>query len=190
VDVRQQMVLGPFQVARLGGTSATAVTNWLATNGYVVPAGLAANLAPYITEKWEIIAVKLAPKDPKGELDGATPPLRLSFASQRIVYPMRLSKGASLNQTVTVYVAAPYRVDATQLPDPAVTPELLYAGRVQSDPHHEYHELAAPTSYLTVYSAFYSEPERISNDFQFARARPLVTRSSSGSGMSTRTTDC
>ena len=50
VDVRQQMVFGPFQVARLGGTSATAVTNWLATNGYVVPAGLAANLAPYISE--------------------------------------------------------------------------------------------------------------------------------------------
>jgi hypothetical protein len=52
------------------------------------------------------------------------------------------------------------------LPDPAVTLELRYAGRVQSD---SYQELAAPTSYLTAYSAFYSEPERISNDFQFAR---------------------
>jgi hypothetical protein len=167
VDVRRQMVLGPFQVARLGGTSATAVTNWLATNGYVVPAGLAANLAPYISEKWEIVAVKLAPKDPKGNLYGATPPLRLSFASQRIVYPMRLSKGATLNQMVTVYVAAPYRVDATQLPDPAVTPELLYAGRVQGA---SYPQFAAPTSYLTAYSVSYAEPGRISNDFEFARA--------------------
>jgi hypothetical protein len=167
VNIRRQMVLGPFQVAQLGATSATAVTNWLATNGYVVPAGLAANLAPYISEKWEIVAVKLAPKDPTGQLYGATPPLRLSFASQRIVYPMRLSKGATLNQTVTVYVAAPYRVDATQLPDPAVTPELLYAGRLQSE---SYPEFAAPSSYLTAYSVLYAEPGRISNDFEFARA--------------------
>jgi hypothetical protein len=167
VNVRRQMVLGPFQVAQLGATSATAVTNWLATNGYVVPTGLAANLAPYISEKWEIVAVKLAPRDPKDQLYGATPPLRLSFASQRIVYPMRLSKGATLSQTVTVYVAAPYRVDATQLPDPAVTPELLYAGRVQGA---SYPQFAAPTSYLTAYSVSYAEPGRISNDFEFARA--------------------
>jgi Uncharacterized protein conserved in bacteria (DUF2330) len=111
--------------------------------------------------------VKPAPKDPKGQLYGATPPLRLSFASQRIVYPMRLSKGATLNQTDMVYVAAPYRVEATQLPDPAVTPELLYAGRVHGE---SYPQVAAPTSYLTAFAVSYAEPGRISNDFQFARA--------------------
>ena len=167
VDVRQQMVLGPFQVARLGGSSGEAVTAWLRVNGYAVPAGLAANLTPYITEKWEIVAVKLAPKEVTGQLSGATPPLRLTFASSRIVYPMRLSKGATLPQTVTVYVAAPYRVDATQLPDPAVRPELLYAGRVAPE---SYAQLAAPTSYLTAYSVSYAEPSRIEADFGFAQA--------------------
>ena len=38
---------------------------------------------------------------------------------------MRLSKGATTTQTVTVYVAAEHRVDATKLPDAAVKPELL-----------------------------------------------------------------
>jgi hypothetical protein len=169
VEVRGQMVLGPFQVVRLGGTSSAAVTDWLRTNGYVVPGGLGLNLQPYLTEKWEIVAVKLAPKEKSGSLSGATPPLRLSFASSEIVYPMRLSKGASTEQAVTVYVAAPYRVDASRLPDPSVKPELLFAGRVETmDSDMTY--LAAPASYLTAYAVTYAEPSRITDDFHFTRA--------------------
>lgn len=167
VNVRAQMVLGPFQVARLGSTSATAVTDWLRVNGYAVPEGLADNLTPYITEKWEIVAVKLAPKSADEQMSGATPPLRLSFPATKIVYPMRLSKGAKTAQTVTVYVAAPYRVDATQVPDPAVKPELLYAGRLEGE---SYRELTAPASYLTAFTATYSTPSSISADFAFEKA--------------------
>lgn len=167
VDVRQQMRLGPFEVARLGGSSGTAVTSWLRTNGYAAPASLAGNLTPYLTEKWEIVAVKLAPKDDGTPMTGSTPPLRLTFASPRIVYPMRLSKGASTAQTVTVYVAAPYRVDASKLPDPDVKPELLYAGRVEGE---RAPQLAAPTAFLTAYSVTYQEPGRITGDFGFTQA--------------------
>ena len=169
VEVRGQMVLGPFQVVRLGGTSSVAVTDWLRTNGYVVPGGLGENLQPYLTEKWEIVAVKLAPKEKTGSLSGATPPLRLSFASLEIVYPMRLSKGASTEQAVTVYVAAPYRVDASRLPDPSVKPELLFAGRIEMV-DSDMDEVAAPASYLTAYAVTYAEPSRITDDFHFTRA--------------------
>lgn len=165
VDVRQQMVLGPFQVARLGGSSGTAVTDWLRTNGYVVPATLAANLTPYLTEKWEIVAVKLAPKRDGESLSGSTPPLRLTFASDEIVYPMRLSKGATTDQTVTVYVAAAHRVDATKLPDADVQPELLFAGRIESS-----ETLTKPADYLTAFTVTYRDPGRITDDFVFAPA--------------------
>jgi hypothetical protein len=165
VDVRQQMTLGPFQVARLGGSSASAVTNWLRVNGYVVPATLATNLTPYITEKWEIVAVKLAPKETSGNLSGATPPLQLSFASSRIVYPMRLSKGATTAQTVSVYVASDHRVDASRLPDPSVQPKLLYAGRVTDRP-----ELTGSHNYLTAFTVSYADPSRITDDFGFTQA--------------------
>ena len=168
VDVRQQMVLGPFQIARLSGSTGETVTDWLGNNGYVVPEDLADNLTPYLTEKWEIVAVKLAPKREGDSMSGATPPLRLSFASQRIVYPMRLSKGASTAQTVTVYVAAPYRVDASTLPDADVKPELLYAGRLAGESY--FPQLAAPTTFLTAYSATYRDPSRITDDFAFTQA--------------------
>lgn len=164
VNVRQQMVLGPFAVTRLTGSSGTAVTHWLATNGYVVPATLAANLTPYLTEKWEIVAVKLAPKRDSETLSGATPPLRLTFASERIVYPMRLSKGATTAQTVTVYVAADHRVDATKVPYTGVKPELLFAGRVEDE------AMPKPADFLTAYTVTYSDPSRITDDFTFAPA--------------------
>jgi len=165
VNVRQQMTIGPFQVARLGGSSGSAVTDWLHTNGYAVPETLATNLTPYLTEKWEIVAVKLAPKSATGQLSGATPPLQLSFASSRIVYPMRLSKGATTAQTVTVYVASAHRVDASRLPDPAVRPNLLYAGRVTDRP-----ELTGTGTFLTAYSVRYADPSRITDDFGFTQA--------------------
>jgi hypothetical protein len=167
VNVRQQMRIGPFQVARLAGSSGTAVTDWLHANGYAAPASLAANLTPYLSEKWEIVAVKLVPKDDGTPMTGATPPLRLTFASPRIVYPMRLSKGATTAQAVTVYVAAPYRVDASKLPDPEVKPELLYAGRVSDESAPE---LAAPAAFLTAYSVTYDQPGRITSDFGFTQA--------------------
>ncbi|MFD7159117.1 DUF2330 domain-containing protein [Kribbella sp. NPDC059898] len=164
VNVQQQMVLGPFAVTRLTGTSGTAVTDWLGTNGYVVPATLAANLTPYLTEKWEIVAVKLAPKKDGESMYGATPPLRLTFASERIVYPMRLSKGATTAQTVTVYVATDHRVDATKTPYDGVKPQLLFAGRVDDA------ALPKPADYLTAYTASYGDPSRITDDFTFAPA--------------------
>jgi hypothetical protein len=164
VDVRQQMVLGPFEVVRLAATTSGPLIDWLRSNGYLVPPTLAANITPYLTEKWEIVAVKLAPKQAGQSMSGSTPPLKLTFTSDRIVYPMRLSKGATAEQTVTVYVAAAHRVDAAEVPDADVKPELLYAGRVQDE------ALPAPTNYLTAYTATYAEPGRITNDYLFKQA--------------------
>ncbi len=63
-----------------------------------------------------------------------------------------------------MYVAAAHRVDATRLPDAAVRPELLYAGRVQDD------ALTAPADYLTAYTVNYNDPSRITDDFTFEQA--------------------
>lgn len=166
VQVRGQMLIGPFQVVRLGATDAAEITSWLTGHGYAARPGMAATLAPYVAERWEIVAVRLAPKTTTSELSGgATPPLRLSFTSDEIVYPMRMSRGATTSQTVNVYVAAPYKVVPQASPDPQVTPKLTFAGKVSS-----FEEVAEPASYLTAYTATYTQPERISSDFRFSRA--------------------
>jgi len=53
---------------------------------------------------------------------------------------------------------------ATKLPDAAVKPELLFAGRVEDD------ALATPANFLTAYTATYRDPGRITDDFTFAPA--------------------
>jgi hypothetical protein len=165
IDIRAIMRLGPFEVVRLTGTDPAKVTTWLTGHGYAARPGLAGTLKPYVDEHWEIVAVRLAPESDLDGLTGATPPLKLTFASGEIVYPMRMSRGATTSQTVTVYVAAPYKVVPQATPDPSVEPALLYAG-----PAEGAGELAAPASYLTAYTATYTTPQRISSDFRFGRA--------------------
>ena len=165
IDIRAMMRLGPFEVVRLTGTDPAKVTGWLTEHGYAARPGLADTLKPYVDEHWEIVVVRLAPESDLDGLAGATPPLKLTFASDTIVYPMRMSRGATTSQTVTVYVAAPYKVVPRATPDASVRPELLFAG-----PAEGVGELAAPASYLTAYTATYTMPQRISSDFRFARA--------------------
>ena len=169
VNVRQQMVLGPFQVARLGGSSGSAVTDWLRTNGYVVPATLAANLTPYLTEKWEIVAVKLAPRRDGESLSGATPPLRLTFASDRIVYPMRLSKGATTDadgDRVRRRRASGRRHQAAG--------RGREAGAAVRRPGRGRRAWRRRPTILTAYTVTYRDPSRITDDFTFARRRPTT----------------
>jgi len=86
----------------------------------------------------------------------------MSFASSRIVYPMRLSKGATSEQTSPSTSLRRHRVDASSCPIRPSRPKLLYAGRVAepagTDRCHDF---------LTAYSVTYAGPSRITNDFGF-----------------------
>ena len=100
VNVLGRQRIGPFDVTRLAAQDPAALAKWLTDNGFPHPDGLDANLAPYVADGWEIVAVKLAPAATGESLTGDLQPLRLSFASDAVVYPMRLSRSASTPQTV------------------------------------------------------------------------------------------
>lgn len=103
--------LGPFDVARLAATDPEALQTWLKQNGFELPDRLATALQPYVDQKWEYVAVRLAPRDEDALLLGELDPLRLRFASSRLVYPMRLSKLASTPQSLGLYVLAAHRME-------------------------------------------------------------------------------
>lgn len=92
VEVVGRERLGPFDVARLAATDPDALQKWLSDNGFELPDRLATALKPYVDQKWEYVAIRLAPRDTGNPLVGTLEPLRLRFASERLVYPMRLSK--------------------------------------------------------------------------------------------------
>jgi hypothetical protein len=121
VNVLGRQRIGPFDVTRLAANDPAVLANWLSDNGFPSPDGLEQNLAPYVADRWELVAIKLAPAEATGTLTGQLQPLTLSFTSDRVIYPMRLSRSAKLPQTVDLYVLADHRMDPAPYPSPSTS---------------------------------------------------------------------
>lgn len=102
--------LGPFQVATLASSDSRALAGWLSGHGYRLSPRLDEALRPYVRMRWKYVAVKLAP-DAGRELTGELDPLHITFRSDEIVYPMRLSRLAKTDQAVHLYVLGSHRVE-------------------------------------------------------------------------------
>lgn len=165
VKVLSNQRIGPFDVTRLAGDDPAALAGWLTAKGFLHPDGLDANLAPYVAAGWEIVAIQLTPDAAGATLSGTLQPLRLSFASDKAVYPMRLSRSATAPQSVDLYVLADHRMDPSALPVPGNAPTLQYAGPVDAPALADYRG-----RYLTRWTNYLGEPQRIDGDYVFARA--------------------
>ncbi|MGP3967634.1 DUF2330 domain-containing protein [Streptomyces sp. 6N223] len=176
VDVISRDRLGPFDVARLTATDPDALERWLDEEGFELPGRLSRALVPYVEQEWEYVAVRLAPAEAEeaGEdvvLGGTLDPLHLSFESEELVYPMRLSRLAEVDQSLRLYVLAPHRME------PAGTiggdePEVSYAARLNADELSggPLRELAGGGTFLTLLEQEFPEPERINGDHVLRRA--------------------
>ncbi|OIK26770.1 DUF2330 domain-containing protein [Streptomyces malaysiense] len=168
VGVVGRQRLGPFDVARLTATDPAALDTWLRANGFALPARLRTALEPYVAEHWEYVAVRLAPGTAGTALHGALDPLHLTFAADRAVYPMRLSRLAATPQSLGLYVLAAHRMEpATAIGGPP--PSTVYAGRLAS-PGGALGALAHGTPYLTALTQRFPQPARISGDHELRRA--------------------
>ena len=154
VNVLEQTKIGPYEVAQLAGNDATAVAEWLRQNNFTLPQNLADGLKPYLDEGWSLAAMRLSGADGKS-LRGLLPPIRLSFATNTYVYPMRLSGLAKTPQALRLYVLADHRIDATGL-----SLQLYFAGRDETR-----------GKFVTRYDATWPDPSRITSDIQLATAR-------------------
>ena len=170
VSVLATQRIGPFEVTRLAGDSSAALAAWLGDHGFPQPATLDDNLAPYVEQGWEIVAIQLA-ADGTGPLTGTLQPLRLSFASDTVVYPMRLSRAATVPQSVELSVLAEHRMDPSAVPVAGTEPTLRYAGRLdaQTAPTALAPYLTAGT-FLTSWTDVIGRPARIDHDYVFTRA--------------------
>ncbi|MCT4352910.1 DUF2330 domain-containing protein [Streptomyces sp. Je 1-79] len=165
--------LGPFDVARLTAGDPDALSDWLKTNGFELSDRLAAELTPYVEQKWEYVAVRLAPDTTDAGtgtstavqvLGGELTPLRISFASDRLVYPMRLSRLARTPQSLGLYVLADHRMEPRDDIGGA-RPEVRFAGEIEGT---EGEALASLTGgrqvYLTALEQEFPVPSRIDGD--------------------------
>jgi hypothetical protein len=165
--------LGPFDVARLTATDPDALGDWLHTNGFVLPSRLDQALQPYVDQRWEYVAIRLAPATAGAPLQGALDPLHLTFAAESPVYPMRLSRLARTPQSLGLYILAAHRMEPSSTigGDP---PQVAYAGRVTTT-SGPLATLAKGTPFLTAVNQEFPDPSRITGDHLLRRTATDAT---------------
>jgi len=171
VSVLKVRQLGDLEVTTLAASDATALSDWLDSHGYVMRDGFATALQPYVSEGWFYTAIRLTTD--ADDLSGALQPLDLTFSSDGLVYPMRLSAAAPGSQFVRTFVFADHRVRRTDPTADQGHADLRFAGRI--DPtavtSSALVSIVGEQPYLTVTEQYFSAPSgQIVSDFTFEQA--------------------
>lgn len=171
VEVLNTQQLGDLEVTVLAANDANELADWLDSHDYVMRDGLADALMPYVSEGWYYIAIRLTAE--ADTLEGALQPIDLTFASQQLIYPMRLSSAATESQFVRTYVFSDHKIRRTD--DTATTSdvEVRFAGQVSASAltAGSLVSIASESPYLTVLDQYFEDPgTEIVSDFTFAQA--------------------
>lgn len=157
--------LGDFDVARLTATDPDALKNWLETNGFKLPDQLTTEVKPYVDQKWEYVAVRLAPRQQGKPLRGDLDPLKIRFESPKLVYPMRLSRMAKTPQSLGLYVLADHRMEPSSTIGGSA-PEVTFAGKVSPTNGALAELTGGEPVFLTAIDQRFPEPGRIDGDHE------------------------
>ena len=105
VDVLEEKIVGPYDVAILSAGDPAALVDWLNSNGYSFPEASEEIIEEYIRKGWFFVASRInIGEEASGLAKGTIEPLILSFESDRIVYPLRITSVSSDVCEVLLYV--------------------------------------------------------------------------------------
>ncbi len=111
VEVLERTIIGPYDVAILSAQDPTALVDWLNSNGYSFPEEGEKILDDYITKEWYFVATRInTGEEATGLAAGTIEPLKLSFESDEIIYPLRITSLSSKASEVLLYVFANQKV--------------------------------------------------------------------------------
>ncbi len=167
--VVNQVRLGPLEATTLAGGDLSGLRKWLDDNGYAIRPAVSEALGPYIREGWSFVAIRLTSSDP---IVGGLNPVRMTFPSTQLVYPMRLSAAAAGPQQVTIFTLSDHRQQRTDADASAQAVQVQFAGNISAAVQHPLlRELTANHGgYLTKLQVNIAQPDRISSDFTFGHA--------------------
>ncbi|KAF0240610.1 MAG: hypothetical protein FD180_4852 [Planctomycetota bacterium] len=115
VTVLEAGVVGSLDYKIIVAEKADGLFDWLKENNYVY-SGDQSTLDHYIRKKWFFTVMKIDPKQmkkgAKGEYSGEVTPTRFTFASDRCVYPLKITQISVKDKTDALfYVQAPQQMD-------------------------------------------------------------------------------
>ena len=149
--------------SQLLASDGVGLTNWLVSNGFGMSDDMARAIATYADFGWTFTLLTFSSAD---IIDGHIDPIRLTFDTQQLVYPMRLARSETTPQNVRLYVFDDHRNDVTQAAAPSLnidgTIEELYAGTVTDS------RLASLGGYLSAFDITFEDPkEQVTSDIGF-----------------------
>lgn len=171
VHVLEEQELGPFETVQLTSDTADDLRTWLDDNDFRVRDNIVKATQPYLDEGWVLAVVQLKPGTDDPGFEGDLQPIRATFDSDRMVYPMRLQAQAAEDMPLRVYTLTDHR---TEVRIGEGSPfETRFAGTLadsQLDDGSTLAELAAgDTSYLTRVDTIIA-PEDVTADLTITRS--------------------
>lgn len=106
VKVKERKQIGFYDIAVLPSGDPEELLNWCNNAGYRIPPNAAPILKEYVEKGWCFTAVRINGAEfGPGILFGQFAPLRLKFATSRIIYPLKISyiNRLSLSPKVVIY---------------------------------------------------------------------------------------
>jgi hypothetical protein len=115
VRVLEAGVVGSLDYKIITAERADDLYDWLKQNRYRY-SGDEKTLDYYIQKRWVFTVMKIDPhqmkRGPNGTYTGDVTPTRFTFASEQLIYPLRITQISVPDQTEALfYVQAPYKVD-------------------------------------------------------------------------------
>jgi hypothetical protein len=115
VRVLEAGVVGSLDYKIITAERADDLYDWLKQNRYHY-AGDEKTLGFYIQKRWVFTVMKIDPhqvqRGPNGSYTGDVTPTRFTFASEQLIYPLRITQISVPAQTEALfYIQAPYKVD-------------------------------------------------------------------------------
>ena len=163
VVVLDRVVVGPIETTTIAATDTAGLDTWLANNGFAVSAEKTKAFANYIERGWTFTVLRLTGEE---AVDGTLDPIRLTFDTNRLVYPTRLAAAETTPQSMRIYVFDKQRVTVAKAHAPTVdidgTVDVVWAGEVLDS------RLAVLGDYLTVFDIRYDDPKKqVTSDLGF-----------------------
>ncbi len=124
VTVTSQAQVGPYETVQLQSSDGSALTNWLHSHGYNVPASDAPVIAAYVAQHFNFLALKLIP----GKGVQAMQPVRVTSKGASISLPLHMvAVGTGPTTGITIWVIADGRWQPQNFPTFTISdPEIAW----------------------------------------------------------------
>ena len=113
VTVTKAANVGPYETVQLHATDASALTAWLSTNGFDIPAAVTPVIDDYVAHGFDFLAMKLLPSEGVQSMR----PVRVTSSGASLSLPLRMAAvGTGVSVGITLWVVSDGRYEPQNFP--------------------------------------------------------------------------